>query len=135
MGVGKVVGYSTLLEGMLGIEARDVRLTSGWERAGQVGVGFVQTAFSAVVAAELFHAATTTSGSYGATSEGRPLTRHYGIETGPKRNIPGSVVDNTINTVKGVPGRNSATVYYDPVNNVTVVTGRNGIMSAHKGRP
>ena len=73
---------------------------------------------------------------YGATPEGRPYTKHYGTETGPQRNIPGSVVDHVINTTKGVPGRGGTTVHYDPVNNVTVVTGRGGaIVSAHKGPP
>ena len=73
---------------------------------------------------------------YGATPEGRPFTKHYGTETGPVRNIPGSVADNTINTTAGVPGRNGTTVHYDPVNNVTVVTGNGGsIMSVHKGAP
>src|SRR5205809_4227672 len=63
---------------------------------------------------------------YGSTPEGRPLTKHYGTETGPERNIPGSVVDNTINMAPGVPGRNGTTVHYDPANNVTVVTGNGG---------
>ncbi len=73
---------------------------------------------------------------FGSTPEGRPFTQHYGTETGPVRNIPGSVVDNTINTVEGVPGANGTTVYYDPVNDMTVVTGRGGgIVSAHRGCP
>jgi hypothetical protein len=73
---------------------------------------------------------------YGATPKGRPLTKHYGTGTGPKRNIPGSVVDNTIDTTPGVPGKNGTTVHYDPANNVTVVTGDGGsIVSAHKGKP
>ena len=73
---------------------------------------------------------------YGATPKGRPLTKHYGTGTGPKRNIPGSVVDNTIDTTPGVPGKNGTTVHYDPANNVTVVTGEGGsIVSAHKGKP
>ena len=73
---------------------------------------------------------------YGKTPGGRPYTAHYSTETGPQRNIPGSVVDNTINTTKGVPGRNGTTVHYDPVNDVTVVTGRGqSIVSAHRGKP
>jgi RHS repeat-associated protein len=72
----------------------------------------------------------------GSTPEGRPLTQHYGLEIGPERNIPGSVVDQTINENPGVPGRNGTTVYYDPNNDVTVVTGRNGsIVSARRGEP
>jgi RHS repeat-associated protein len=72
----------------------------------------------------------------GSTPEGRPFTQHYGLETGPERNIPGSVVDQTINENPGVPGRNGTTVYYDPNNDVTVVTGRNGsIVSARRGEP
>jgi hypothetical protein len=73
---------------------------------------------------------------YGSTPAGRPLTKHYETETGPDRNIPGSVVDNTVNTTQGVPGKNGTTVYYDPVNDVTVVTGNGGsIVSAHRGPP
>lgn len=57
-------------------------------------------------------------------------------ETGPTRNIPGSVVDEAINYYQGkaVPG--GKTVYYDHINNVTVVTGHGGaIVSVHKGPP
>jgi hypothetical protein len=73
---------------------------------------------------------------WGQTPEGRPFTKHYGTEIGPVRNIPGSVVDQTINDYPGVPGRNGTTVYYDPNNDVTVVTGRNGaIVSARRGAP
>jgi len=74
--------------------------------------------------------------TYGATPKGRPLTKHYATETGPKRNIPGSVVDNTIDTTKGVQVKGDKTVHYDPRNNVTVVTGRGqSIVSSHKGPP
>ncbi len=73
---------------------------------------------------------------HGGTPEGRQLTKHYETEEGPKRKIHGSVVDNTINTTKGVPVEGGKTVYYDHVNNVTVVTGNGGaIVSAHKGPP
>ena len=73
---------------------------------------------------------------FGSTPEGRRFTKHYGLETGPERNIPGSVVDQTINENPGVPGRGGTTVYYDPKNDVTVVTGRNGgIVSARRGAP
>jgi hypothetical protein len=73
---------------------------------------------------------------YGSTPEGRPFTKHYGTETGPVRNIPGSVVDHTVNTVPGVPVKGGKFVHYDPENNVTVVTGDGGsIVSVHKGKP
>ncbi len=73
---------------------------------------------------------------FGSTPEGRTFTKHYGLETGPERNIPGSVVDQTINESPGVPGRGGTTVHYDPNNDVTVVTGRNGgIVSARRGEP
>ena len=73
---------------------------------------------------------------YGCTPEERPFTWHYGNETGPIRNIPGSVVDNTIETIPGFPGEGGTIVRYDPVNNVTVVTGNGGsIVSVHKGPP
>ena len=73
---------------------------------------------------------------FGRTPDGRPLTKHYGTETGPQRNIPGSVVDEVVNNSEGVPAEGGKTVHYDPENNVTVVTGDNGaIVSAHKGPP
>ncbi|MBK8424239.1 MAG: hypothetical protein IPL30_10145 [Elusimicrobia bacterium] len=72
----------------------------------------------------------------GKTPEGRPHSPHYGRETGPVRNIPGSVVDQTINNYPGIPVGNGKTVHYDPNNNVTVVTGTNGtIVSVRKGPP
>ncbi len=74
--------------------------------------------------------------NYGSTPEGRPFTKHYGTDTGPERNIPGSVVDNTVNTTKGVAVQGRKTVHYDPENNVTVVTGDGGsIVSVRKGKP
>jgi hypothetical protein len=73
--------------------------------------------------------------SYGSTPQGRPFSRHYGAETGPVRNLPGSVLDAIINGAQPIPGANGTTVYYDPVNGVTVVTGTNGIVSAHQGPP
>jgi len=73
---------------------------------------------------------------FGSTPKGRPLTKHYELDTGPKRNIPGTVVDNTIDTTKGLPIDGGKTVHYDSVNDVTVVTGDGGsIVSAHKGKP
>jgi RHS repeat-associated protein len=73
---------------------------------------------------------------FGSTPEGRPFTEHYGLERGPERNIPGSVVDQTINENLGVPGRNGMTIHYGPGNDVTVVTGDNGaIVSARRGLP
>ncbi len=73
---------------------------------------------------------------YGETPGGRPLTKHYAEDTGPQRNIPGSVVDNTIDKVPGVPAGGGKTVHYDPENNITVVTGDGqSIVSAHKGQP
>jgi RHS repeat-associated protein len=73
---------------------------------------------------------------YGSTPEGRPYTKHYGTETGPERNIPGSVVDQTVNENPGVDAGDGKTVHHDPNNNVTVVTGDGGgIVSAHKGKP
>lgn len=72
----------------------------------------------------------------GATPGGRPLHPHYEFGQGPNRNIPGSVVDNVIDNYPGRPVQGGKTVYYDPVNDVTVVTGTNGvIISAHKGPP
>lgn len=72
-----------------------------------------------------------------ATPAGRPYSAHYLTDTGPVRNIPGSVVDETIDygsVAKDLPDR---TVYYNPENDVTVVesktTGK--IMSVRRGAP
>ena len=69
------------------------------------------------------------------TPAGRPLSPHYEFGEGPCRNIPGSVVDSTIDNYPGVGAPSGTTVYYDPVNDVTVVTGNDGIVSAHRGPP
>jgi hypothetical protein len=61
------------------------------------------------------------SAAVDATPAGRPYSAHYLTDTGPVRNIPGSVVDETIdygNIAKDLPDR---TVYYDANNDVTVV--------------
>ena len=72
---------------------------------------------------------------YGKTPGGRPYTAHYSLDRA-NRKIPPSVVDNTIDTTKGTPGRNGTTVHYDPVNNVTVVTGDGqSIVTVHRGKP
>lgn len=70
-----------------------------------------------------------------ATPGGRQYTAHYLNDTGPGRNIPGSVVDETIDhgsIAKDLPDR---TVFYDPKNGITVVqsktTGK--IMSVRRG--
>jgi hypothetical protein len=74
--------------------------------------------------------------AHGSTPEGRPFTKHYGTDTGPQRNIPGTVVDETIRKAPGKPAGGGKTVHYDPENNVTVVTGDGGsIVSVHKGPP
>lgn len=73
---------------------------------------------------------------YGSTPNGIPFTRHYGTETGPVRNMPGSVIDNAI--ANGVPRfnpRDGTTSYYDAINNVTVVVGRDGVVSSRIGNP
>lgn len=73
---------------------------------------------------------------YGSTSAGRPYTRHYGTETGPQRNIPGSVVDEAIDNYPGKLVDGGKTVHYDPVNDITVVTGDGqSIVSVHRGPP
>ena len=134
MSVGKVVGYSNILEGAMGWDLRSARSLSTGESWFRGGVGVAQTTTFAYAAANSLSAAT--GSSYGSTPAGRPFTKHYGLDEGPKRNIPGSVVDNTIDTVTGVPGRNATTVYYDPINDITVVTGKGGgIVTAHKGPP
>jgi hypothetical protein len=73
---------------------------------------------------------------YGSTPGGRPYTRHYGTETGPQRNIPGSVVDEAVDNYPGKLVDGGKTVHYDPVNDITVVTGDGqSIVSVHRGPP
>jgi hypothetical protein len=71
------------------------------------------------------------------TPEGRPYSAHYLNDTGPVRNIPGSVVDETIDNGQVAENLPDRTVYYDPNNDVTVVesktTGK--IMSVRRGPP
>ena len=93
---------------------------------------------AAYAASRALEAATSGGGQpdYGSTPEGRPFTEHYGTETGPERNIPGSIVDQTINENPGFDAGGGKTGHYDPNNNVTVITGRGGgIVSARKGKP
>jgi RHS repeat-associated protein len=72
-----------------------------------------------------------------ATPGGRVYSAHYLYETGPVRNIPGSVVDEAIDNGQVVEKLADRTVYYDARNDVTVIrsdtTGR--IMSARRGAP
>jgi len=72
-----------------------------------------------------------------ATPEGRPYSAHYLNDTGPVRQIPGSVVDETIDhgaVAKGSPGSNCI---LRPGNDMTVVVSKatGKIMSAHRGAP
>ncbi len=71
------------------------------------------------------------------TPKGRPLSRHYVIDHGEARNIPGSTIDEAIDQgaiVEDLPDR---IIFYDEKNNITVVQGKTTakIMSARKGRP
>jgi hypothetical protein len=75
------------------------------------------------------------SSPHGTTPDGRPYTHHYGEETGPERNIPGSVVDHIIESVPPHRTPDGKNVRYDSTNDITVVTGRNGIISVHPGKP
>ena len=76
-------------------------------------------------------------GDLATTPAGRPYSWHYLNETGPVRNIPGSVVDETIEYATETENLGDRTVYYDAKNDVTVVqsdaTGK--IMSVHRGAP
>lgn len=69
--------------------------------------------------------------NWGRTPSGIPFTMHYATER-IDRQIPVSLVDYIARSVPGVPSR-GAMQHYDPVSNVTVVVGRNGIVTAHKG--
>jgi RHS repeat-associated protein len=73
---------------------------------------------------------------YGKTPQGRRITRHYGVDNGYARNIPGTVVDDVIDNTPGTPVAGGKTVHYDPAKDVTVVTGDNeAIVSVHRGPP
>jgi RHS repeat-associated protein len=72
-----------------------------------------------------------------ATPAGRVFSAHYLNETGPVRNIPGSVVDEAIDHGQVVEKLADRTVYFDAKNDVTIVqsdtTGK--IMSVRRGAP
>lgn len=125
-----VVGGSAVSAGRTAAEVSDAaRLSAAGRDLSKVGSADTASALNRAELAKV-------GAPYGATPDGRPLTQHYGVETGPIRNIPGSVVDNTVRTSQGVYSPGGKTVYYDPKNNVTVITGDNGsIVSAHKGPP
>jgi hypothetical protein len=76
-------------------------------------------------------------GELATTPEGRVYSSHYLNETGPLRNIPGSIVDETIDNATDVTQLSDRTIYYDAKNDVTVVqsdtTGK--IMSVRRGAP
>jgi len=72
---------------------------------------------------------------YGSTPNGLPFTRHYGTETGPVRQLPGSVIDEAMGRGAASSNSNGTTTYYDAANNVTVVIGAGGVVSAHRGPP
>lgn len=76
-------------------------------------------------------------GDLARTPAGRPYSAHYLNETGPGRNIPGSVVDETIENFTEREVLADRTVYYDSKNDVTLVqsdtTGK--IMSVRRGAP
>ncbi|SUZ26375.1 RhsD protein [Xanthomonas euroxanthea] len=69
--------------------------------------------------------------NYGSTPSGIPLSRHYSTER-VDRNIPISLVDYIANNVPGRPER-GAMNHYDPINDVTVIMGRNGVITSHRG--
>lgn len=66
---------------------------------------------------------------------GHLYSAHYLNETGPVRNIPGSVVDETIDNATRTENLGHRTVYHDAKNDVTVVrsntTGK--VMSVRRG--
>jgi RHS repeat-associated protein len=72
-----------------------------------------------------------------ATPGGRIYSAHYLEDTGPVRNIPGSVVDEVIDHGQVVERLADRTIYYQQANDMTVVqsetTGK--IMSVRKGAP
>jgi len=91
----------------------------------------------AEVGAQSVDEAAGVASEFGSTPEGRPYSAHYLNNTGPVRNIPGSVVDETVTQATESTNLGDRTVYYDAKNNVTVVqsntTGK--IMSVRKGEP
>ncbi|MHC4520383.1 MAG: hypothetical protein ACYTAS_17490, partial [Planctomycetota bacterium] len=64
MGLGKGIGYSTFLEGWVGVDVRQQRQIAGSERTIRVAVGGTQMVLSSVVLAQGLHAA---GGAPGAT--------------------------------------------------------------------
>ncbi|MCC6698193.1 MAG: RHS repeat-associated core domain-containing protein, partial [Candidatus Hydrogenedentes bacterium] len=71
----------------------------------------------------------------GQTPAGRPLGSHYARDRA-SRNIPGSALDEAIREdPAGMDIGGGKIAHYDPKNNLTVVTGKRGIISSHKGKP
>jgi RHS repeat-associated protein len=76
-------------------------------------------------------------GELATTPEGHPYSAHYLNDTGPVRNISGSIVDETISQATETTNLGDRTVYYDAKNNVTVVQSNTAgkIMSVRQGEP
>lgn len=70
------------------------------------------------------------------TINGRPYSGHA-FDRMQGRGIPPSAVENTIqHGSSSIGSRPGTTVYYDPINNISVVTGRNGrVVTVRQGRP
>jgi hypothetical protein len=71
---------------------------------------------------------------HGSTPGGRPYSKH-GAERAAERGISGDQIDTVLDNQKGIRRGKDARVYYDPDQNLTVVTGRRGIVSTRKGVP
>lgn len=100
-------------------------------------IGVVTIATDGIGDAALAADAAEEGAALEATPAERVYSAHYLNETGPVRNIPGSVVDETIDHGQVVEKLADRTVYYDAKNDVTVVqsetTGK--IMSVRRGAP
>ncbi|WP_308466738.1 RHS repeat-associated core domain-containing protein [Rathayibacter soli] len=90
---------------------------------------------TAAETAVLVHNCPASSGEGYSTPRGRPYSAHYLNDTGPERNLPGSVVDEVIDHGSLMGDLPDRSIYFDKINNVTVVlsktTGK--VISAHKG--
>jgi RHS repeat-associated protein len=113
------------------------RAAVGVEEAGagiSAGVAGGLAAGGAVAATLVFN--TEAGESASDCSRNLPAIGPHAQQRMAERNIPGSVVAETIRRGEQSTGGQGRTVYYDPENNVTVVTEPDGeVTTVHKGKP
>lgn len=79
MTIGKIVGYGTLAEGIEGVDVGTLSETHGLQRAGQVGLGIVQTTISVVASGQVIDSlkGATVGGENAAAARGREVHEQF----------------------------------------------------------